>query len=72
MAAAGVAAVSALAVAGVLVTLGPASVAVLPALFLVIGAAWWVDSPDHVRAMLGLDADLPVAEQGRPAGGPRR
>lgn len=67
IAAAGVATESGLAVAGVLVTLGAASVAVLPALFLMIGTAWWVDSPDRIKAMIGLEAnaDHPVGEQGR-------
>lgn len=50
LAAAGVATESGLVVAGVLVTLGAASVAVLPALFLLVGGAWWVDSSRRVPA----------------------
>lgn len=73
IAAAGVATESGLAVAGVLVTLGAASVAVLPVLFLMIGTAWWVDSPDRMRAMIGLEAkiDHSIAGQGRPTRGCR-
>jgi hypothetical protein len=65
LAVAGVTIESGLALAGVLVTLGAASVAVLPALFFLIGTAWWVDSPDCVKAMIGLEVtpDHPAEEQ---------